>query len=414
MKEMLMEHIDSCVMSYGNGSVGYETVCEELKMVESIADINQALNDIDEIMNSKTEFVNALQCIENEDYVYALFVLEKITEKDTENYNESKEKFNSIYNIVLSEIEKDINEESYFSAYNTVKKLEELSYNYEGLAELKDRVLMLYTQKLISEAQEMFDKGNYADAYKYVNALTNEFLVEELNTIKSNSKEKFVENELAKAKEKNDLNKYDEAISILTTANSKISDTRFTNKIKEYKAAKNTAIINSYKSEIAMKYDSIEKIYFITSKGLEPGYYTINDYRNIQAIIEVEDKRAEFFLFIGFWKDSWIFMDEIIIDCDETQYKISVDYFDRKTQISGGDIMEAYYLIDGTGYNKQFMKLEPVINSMNNANNVTIRFKGDEGTLDKVIPKSHITEIYTLWQVYNVLNEDPTLVSKLQ
>ena len=60
-----------------------------------------------------------------------------------------------------------------------------------------------------------------------------------------------------------------------------------------------------------------------------------------------------------------------------------------------------------------FDDLEPVIDSMRNANTVTIRFSGSSGTKDVVVPIEHIKQAVTIWDIYKILSEDPSLISAL-
>lgn len=56
---------------------------------------------------------------------------------------------------------------------------------------------------------------------------------------------------------------------------------------------------------------------------------------------------------------------------------------------------------------------KPVIDAMRDANSVTIRFKGDKGTKDVTVTKDSMSQIATLWDISEILKEDPSLISVL-
>ena len=412
LRSVLEQYVSDSITDYCCGNADYETTKNVLQELSAIMDTDEEMNVIEEIQTSKLSYEKAAEYIANEDYVSALSYLEKVIDKDTQNYDLAKKRIDEVLEMQLSKIEKLLEEKKYDLAYSMVEKIEKYTQISDRVENIENKIVSAHSEELTAEAQALFDKGNYLEAYDFVGKIDSKYITDILKDIKSNSKASYVTNQLAKAKEQFDAKNYDGAINILNEANAEISDSGFTDKIEEYKGARNTAIINNNKSKVIYKYDSIEKEYNITTKGLTAGYITIDDSRNIQANIKLSNGIPSFFLYWGFENSSWIFMKNIIIDCDGKQYSVEVDYFDRITDISGGNIKEAYGVVDSDYNYEQLMNLEPIINSMIEADKVTVRFKGD-GYIDKIIPKSHITEIYALWQIYNALKDNPDLISEL-
>lgn len=410
--KIVIEYIERYVDDYANGYIEYETVSNILETFSGLVDIGEKIELIDKIQTSKINRNNATHYIATQDYMNAINCLEKVIEEDIENYNQSLEKIDEVLELQLSKAEKLLKEKEYDLAYNAVIQIEKYEQVKAEARDMKNRISTECSNELLSETQKLYNNGKYLEAYNFVDKINVRYLNEELKTAKKNSMEKYVSSQLSTAKNEYDSENYDKAINILTNANSNMPDNRFTDKISEYKKNRNSQVISKYKSKVICKYDSIDKTYKIVSKGLSADYITINYNRNIQADISLSNITTGFYLYLGFQNDSWIFMEKIIIDCDGKQYTISVDYWDRITDVSGGDIREAYGIIHGTNGYDHFMNLEPVINSMINAEVVTVRFDGD-GKIDKVIPKKHINEIDILWQIYNVLKDNPELISEL-
>ena len=62
---------------------------------------------------------------------------------------------------------------------------------------------------------------------------------------------------------------------------------------------------------------------------------------------------------------------------------------------------------------KHYRDLEAIVKSMGEAEKVTVRFKGSGGHKDVTIPSAHIEQVCNLWKVYQILEEDRTLISQL-
>lgn len=109
-------------------------------------------------------------------------------------------------------------------------------------------------------------------------------------------------------------------------------------------------------------------------------------------------------------------MYRIIIDCDGKQFSLPVSYDNKQTNVGRGYIMEQATFIDmpeGVGMDDGCVDFKPVIDAMRDANSVTIRFKGDKGTKDVTVTKGSMSQIATLWDISEILKEDPSLISVL-
>lgn len=413
LSDIFKEHIIKRVNEYACGDIDFETVNDILTEVENILDITEMVNNINAIKESKINYDKAVELVSYDDDINALSYFSKVSKEDVQNYDESIGKIEEILQSQLAQVKQYLEEKKFDSAYELICKIEKYEQIAEEAENVKKEIVTKNSEKLAEEAKVLYDKGEFVKTYKFIANIDRKYLNDNLNELKNKAKTEYVNNQLTSAKKLYDVKSYDEAIDILNKANTEIADVRFTNKISEYKKVRNSAVISSYKSKVTYKYDSIGKQYQIVPKGLTPGYLGIGYNRNIQPILVVSDSITIFYLYWGFANDSWIFMKQILIDCDGTQYTVKVDYFDRITEVSRGDIMEAYSVVDSKLAHDRWMNLEPIVKSMVNANKVTIRFRGDDYYIDKVIPKSHINEINTLWQIYKVLKDNPELISEL-
>lgn len=136
--------------------------------------------------------------------------------------------------------------------------------------------------------------------------------------------------------------------------------------------------------------------------------------RNVEARMNVTDSGSPAFIMsFGYIADSWVFIDDIIVDCDGEQFKYNVSYLDATTTIGSENVAEAHSFAHST-YIKtnKIRNLEPLMNCIMGCDNVVIRFKGTRSR-DYVIPKSHIEQLRSMWELYNILDENPELISEL-
>ena len=109
-------------------------------------------------------------------------------------------------------------------------------------------------------------------------------------------------------------------------------------------------------------------------------------------------------------------MTSVVVSCDGKQFTLSPDVSQRMTDFSGGTYAEAYWFVHSPEQAEEhgnYVDLEPIIHAMTNARKVSVRFTGD-GNADYVLPASHIKQAQTLWDIWQVLDRDPALISYLQ
>ena len=125
-----------------------------------------------------------------------------------------------------------------------------------------------------------------------------------------------------------------------------------------------------------------------------------------------------FFLVFSFINEDWIFTNEIIIDCDGQQFTLEVDFSKLETEILWGDIWETTVFTDAAVNDlgisgNEIVDFEPIVSAMTTASKVTVRFRGDGGKKDVNIPASHIEQLSGFWTTYQILLDNPSLVSVL-
>ncbi len=113
------------------------------------------------------------------------------------------------------------------------------------------------------------------------------------------------------------------------------------------------------------------------------------------------------------YNEDLIFTDNIIIDCDGRQVTKSVSSLQRKTDIGFGETCEMVVFLDGPGIIQFEADFAPIVDSMRKAQEVTIRFSGSGGRKDVTVSQSQIDNFAVVWDVYQILERDPTLIKEL-
>lgn len=404
--------LSASLEKYAGGSMTYEYINTLLnkttsyKGVENHAEIK---SQVKLILTSKQAYEQASEDVEKKLYLKALDGYSAVIEEDTENYSSAQKAIASTTELLCSDaIEQAtsfMNQEDAVNAYEALSAVG--NYKNDAVAQMLTEVTEKAQEQIIGQAQELTEAGDYKGAYLLLGEQPDSLKNEKIKAIEANTLNDLLAQVDAEVANGN----YDGAISLLTTKSGKGLNSDCDAKIKEIKRLENVSKLSALKSKINISYDKIGKDYSIGYKNVT----TLSAKRNVIATITVDDS-ARYMLTLGFSNREWIFTDKVIIDCDGKQYIHNVDYSRRVTKVARGTIWEAVGIIDNPSakwFDNMFDDLEPVIDSMRNANTVTIRFSGSSGTKDVVVPIEHIKQAVTIWDIYKILSEDPSLISAL-
>lgn len=410
--EKVSSLLSPSLKKYADGGMPYEEMDALLDNTSNYKGVENRLEIVSQakqIRASKESYEQAEANVENSAYLTALDNYAKVIEEDTENYSSAQKAIASTTELLCSDaIEQAtsfMNQEDAVNAYEALSAVG--NYKNDAVAQMLTEVTEKAQEQIIGQAQELTEAGDYKGAYLLLGEQPDSLKNEKIKAIEANTLNDLLAQVDAEVANGN----YDGAISLLTTKSGKGLNSDCDAKIKEIKRLENVSKLSALKSKINISYDKIGKDYSIGYKNVT----TLSAKRNVIATITVDDS-ARYMLTLGFSNREWIFTDKVIIDCDGKQYIHNVDYSRRVTKVARGTIWEAVGIIDNPSakwFDNMFDDLEPVIDSMRNANTVTIRFSGSSGTKDVVVPIEHIKQAVTIWDIYKILSEDPSLISAL-
>ena len=417
--EKVSSLLSSSLRKYADGSTPYEEMNALLNNTSDYKGVENRLeivSQVKQIQASKESYEQAEANVENKAYLTALGNYAKVIEEDTENYSSAQKAIASTTELLCSDaIEQAtsfMNQEDAVNAYEALSAVGD--YKNDAVSQMLTEVTEKAQEQIIGQTQELSEAGDYKGAYLLLGEQPDSLKNEKIKAIEANT----LNDLFAQADAEVASGNYDGAISLLTANSGKGLNSDCDAKIKEIKHTENVNILASMKDSVSIAYDKIAKSYSIKNRGVN----YIGGNRNIAAVVIHDNDGTTFGMRIGFANKDWIFTDKIIIDGSGKQITLNVDYTNRQTEIRRGQISETMTFMDQAAYakykeywgtNNLVVNLEPVIEIMRNADTVTTRFQGDKGKKDVVIPASHIKQVITIWDIYKILSEDPSLISAL-
>ena len=407
--------------SYKNNNISSNDAISEIEKLRSYAwggSSDEEIQTIHTIEDSRVAYQNAQEALKDGNYADTLKNLALVNSEDLENYKNAQDQIKDVSEAYCGQaIDKASETLEQGDALSAISILEDVDESYRS-KELVDLLASTFSQaqvQAIAEINDLLTAKDYKAAYLYIKDLPQNILNDEIITMK----EEIISNLCRLASEKSSGGDYEAAIALLTDTQGNALELSFQEALVEYQRGRDTKALQSLGGFFTVRYDSIGKKYDIVPNGLSTTGIEIGYQRNIEPWIMISDEQTSFMLYFGFRQEDWIFMDEIIIDCDGTQFKLAVDFTDRMTDISGGTIAEANVYIDIgkefgilLGRESRIVDFEPIVSAMGRANEVRIRFHGD-GYKDVSIPKSQIEQLSGFWTAYQILLDDPSLVSAL-
>ena len=367
---------------------------------------------VNEINQSKKAFGNADAALQKEDYLSALRAYESVIEKDVEHYGNAQKGIETTRETLCSSAvenaNKSISDGNYVDAFLTLDAVGE--YSDDAVKTLQEEITKQAQEQIEKAANALIAQGDYKAAYQYLEKQPEELKTDKIKSIATTATEQLY----AQAESFAGNGDYDGAIALLSNEDGKAINTDCESKIQDYKKSQNIVKLKALASGVRVRYDKIDKDYTLNTSS-NFGQEIWNRRRNVYSNVRVNSGSEPIFaVFFGFRQDDWIFMDEIIVDCDGKQFELTVDYDTRTTKVGWSGILELTFFMDWDyKAENNVLPLEPMVNAMTTANEVCVRFRGDDGIKDVTISSSQISQIKQMWDIYQILKEDPSLVSVL-
>ncbi len=168
-----------------------------------------------------------------------------------------------------------------------------------------------------------------------------------------------------------------------------------------------------YKNNVDVDYDEFEHTYFIQPNIISDFY----DYYVIHALPQIyyKDGYVNYGIGFSFIRSDWIFTEKIIVDCDGKQNRFEVKYLfnDLRDVLFNGDIFEACVILhtEDNRSTGSVQNLTTMIENIAAAESVKIRFDGSDGNYDVELSDEEINAIVDTWELFEILNSDPDLIS---
>ncbi|WP_195984192.1 hypothetical protein [Clostridium sp. D33t1_170424_F3] len=412
------EYVDKLIQSYQSREISGESALAGLESVGLIIDTKQYAEQIERIEASRASFEDGKAAMELKDYKKAIVRFSEVLKEDTASYRDAK-----LYtercalgwsNQVYAKISQKANQEDYFGAYTAALEIDPL-YASEDVKALTAEVREKAAEEVFATAKELFDKQQYAAVYEYIQKFDPSMLTEEISQLADGAASAFAEAKIAEADDIAEEGDLERAAQLLETANGEVPSDKLTEKLKEYGRQQEAGKLSQTQNALSVYYDAEDETYRIAPKGLSTRYINLGKNRNMEPRITADSTGAVFVLLFGLQEEESLYMDEITVDCDGREYPLHVDFYDRNSQlVFGGGVLEWYaaiHTLQSSSLYKRAVNLKPMLEDMLRATEVRIRFSGDRDR-EILVPAPQIQELQTMWEVFQTLETDPSLVEE--
>lgn len=412
------EYFDKLMQAYQNREISGESALAGLESVNLIVDTEQYAEQIERIEASRASFEDGKAAMERKDYQKAIVRFSEVLKEDTASYRDAKTYTERCAlgwsNQVYAKISQKANQEDFIGAYTAAAEIDPL-YASEDVKALTAEVREKAAEEVFVAAKELFDKQQYSAAYAYIQKFDLSMLTEEITQIADSAASAFADDKIAEADALAAEGDLEGAGQLLETANSEVPSNKLTKKLREYGRQQEAAKLSQTKDALSVYYDAENESYRFAPKGLSTRYINLGKSRNIEPRITADSTGAAFVLLFGLQEDDSIYMEEVTVNCDGTQYQLHVDFYDRNSQlVFGGGVLEWYAAIhspQSSSLYKRAVNLKPMVEDMLRAKEVRVRFSGDRER-EVLIPAPQIQELQTMWEVFQALETDPALVKE--
>lgn len=153
-------------------------------------------------------------------------------------------------------------------------------------------------------------------------------------------------------------------------------------------------VLNRYKDKIVVEYDKSVNRYYISADGQQT-----QDCLSAMILINDAGQRSFLITFRSILED-WIYMDEIIVICEDASYNVDAFSLNRGSLSSG----EKSEWINFTHDTQIINDFESFVHSIQNSQDILVRFSGDI-YVDVMLPEKEKTHFLMMWDIYCTLEE---------
>lgn len=414
------EMAEDAVKSYQAQEKTFKKTLDILEYSSGYSDsgkIDALTEKVRSIEESRKNFKRAVSADEQQDYPTAIEYYQMVIEDDEENYAAAKDGIERISTLLceqsISTAKQQLAEKNVLAAFSTLCSIEE-SWRTSALNEEMETIRPQAIGQVTEDAESFFTQGDYKAAYQFLMNLPEE-LSGESEIVKI--KEQATTSLQQQAETLRSAGDYDSAIDLLSDENGTLLSKEFLDERNSIQIEKNISTLKAEKGNLTIDYDEIDKIYTIsnnTSMSLVNSRVS-----SVVPRMAITEDGSSFALQFFVFNDSWIFTDEITIDCDGTQFELETALDNRQREVYWGGIVEYYDYFDNNrgifqGQNDtNFANLIAIAESIANSEKTIVRFSGDEGRKDITISDAQKRAIAGMAEIYTILVDSPGLFQYL-
>lgn len=358
------------------------------------------LQFLKEIQDSRRKYNQAIDEETNGQYIKAIELFKVISKEDKVYYTLSQEGIQrateQLCESATKEAKSYLANNDAISAFSTLNEIENSMRTNEINEQLKE-IKPMAIEQLIGNLTDYISQDDYKAAILLILNIPPELDDIQFNEIKQNATSLLLEQATAQK----DSGNFNAAIQLLSDENGNaiLPDVQdiFNSIIEE----RNIDKLKKYKKDFTVEYDEIDKVYSISqnSTGIKNG---LDGMVHIGGNPFVVAKAISF----TFKNGTSVFANKILVNCDSKQFSLYTSY----EQSYIGIFHESYLIFDSTSNETNgYANLTPIVEAMENAEKVTIRFEGTFGTEDISIPRTQIEVISELWEISDILKSDVNL-----
>ena len=254
----LQTRIDNAVAAYADGTGDYNTAysliscVQRMNIPDLIVPLAEASTKLDSLYSSNSAFESGKEYYENENYLYALQYLDRVSE-ESPNYAEANRMKEECLSSYRAELEKQVKQYTDNGDYQSaVSYLESCRYSVSDIPSALEIVNTMIADVgvtgVLGEAQELLDQGDLAGALERVEEFEDDYNISDprLDDFSEKAKTDYLEIVLRKAEELANQQNYLSALKMIENAQEVISDPRLDTLKEKILAEKPTYLSEIY------------------------------------------------------------------------------------------------------------------------------------------------------------------------
>lgn len=268
-------------------------------------------------------------------------------------------------------------------------------------------------ENIVNTANNLIKDDEYKEAYDYIASYTDGILLDQARDLKEFSISKYVDTNIESAEALALKEDYMSAESLLSKISEEIDNQELEERIEDCQKQIDTMFLKSVEPKLEVTFDKMTKFYAINFTDS----YMYNDYV-LSYYDTISDGIASFGMTLLYYAPDWRFVDKVIFNCDGSIFNFNFSYGSIKRTYRNGLAFETIVLFHNPEYadddpDDEIVNLKELAEALVDSTDVTLRISGENGYSDSTISQKEIEKFYTIWEIAEILNRSPELISIL-